>query len=90
MYSNLKSQLDADSIVAGDAEVRHLDAMPVGAQQHVGRLDVAMDDPFLMGVLNGMTDRQEQLCKQDRTGTITWLQAIRRVPYGLRQWWISL
>ena len=29
--------------------------------QHVGRLDVAVDDAFLMGVLDGLADRHEQL-----------------------------
>ena len=36
-------QLRADLGVARDAEVAHLDA-PVGGEQHVGGLDVAMDD----------------------------------------------
>ena len=33
----------------------------VHRHQDVGRLDVAVDDPLLMRVLNGVTDRQEQL-----------------------------
>ena len=29
--------------------------------QHVGRLDVAVDDPLLVRVLHGLADRDEQL-----------------------------
>ena len=29
--------------------------------QHVRRFDVAVDDPFLVGVLDGLADRHEQL-----------------------------
>ena len=32
----------------------------VARHQHVGRLDIAMDDALLMSVLNGLTNRHEQ------------------------------
>jgi len=46
----------------GDAEVDHLDqhlALVVGDQQ-VARLEVAVDDPFLVRVLDALADLQEQ------------------------------
>ena len=46
----------------GDAEVddlRHRLAV-VQRDQHVRRLEVAVNDPFLMGVLHGLADRHEQ------------------------------
>jgi hypothetical protein len=47
----------------GDAEVDDLRNRPavVGCHQHVGRLDVAMDDALLVGVLDGLADGDEQL-----------------------------
>src|SRR5438477_12326943 len=47
----------------GDAEVDHLgDRLAVVERDHdVGRLDVAMDDPLLMCVLDRLADRHEQL-----------------------------
>ena len=47
----------------GHAEVDHLGHRPVVVlgHQHVRRLDVAVDDPLLMGVLDRLTDRHEQL-----------------------------
>ena len=46
----------------GHAEVDHLGHRPVVVQrdQHVGRLDVAMDDALLMGVLDRLADGDEQ------------------------------
>ena len=46
----------------GHAEVDHLGhrLAVVQRDQDVGRLDVAMDDAFLMGVLHGLADRNEQ------------------------------
>jgi hypothetical protein len=47
----------------GDAEVddfRHTPAIDQG-HQHVGGLEVAMDDPLLMGVLHRLADSDEQL-----------------------------
>ena len=47
----------------GDSEVDHLGDGPVIVERdhHIGRLNVAMDDPFLVGVLNGMANGDEQL-----------------------------
>ncbi len=47
----------------GDAEVDDLGngAVVVQRDQHVGRLDVAMDDSLLVGVLNRLADGDEQL-----------------------------
>jgi hypothetical protein len=44
----------------GDAEVAHL-GLPVGAQQDVGRLEVAVDDALLVGVLHGAGDGLQPL-----------------------------
>ena len=40
----------------GDAEVEHLD-LSVGGQEHVARLDVAVDHPAPVGGLQGVRDR---------------------------------
>ena len=47
----------------GDAEVDHLDHRPAVVQrdQHVGRLEVAVNDALLMGMLHRLADRDEQL-----------------------------
>src|SRR5262245_42557276 len=47
----------------GHAEVDDLRHGPAVVQgdQHVGRLDVAVDDPLLMRVLHRLADRHEQL-----------------------------
>ena len=47
----------------GDAEVDHLGhrLAVVERDQHVRRLDVAVDDPLLVGVLDRLADRDEQL-----------------------------
>ena len=47
----------------GDAEVDHLGhrLAVVEGDQDVGRLDVAVDDPLLVGVLDRLADRDEQL-----------------------------
>ena len=47
----------------GDAEVDDLRHRPavVEGDQHIGRLEVAMDDPLLVGVLDRLADRDEQL-----------------------------
>ena len=47
----------------GDAEVDHLGRRPAVDErdQHVRRLDVAVDDPLLVGVLDRPADRDEQL-----------------------------
>ena len=47
----------------GHAEVDHLGHRRAVVQrdQDVGGLEVAVDDPFLMGVLHGLADRHEQL-----------------------------
>ncbi len=47
----------------GHAEVDHLGhrLAVVQRDQHVGRLEVAVDDPLLMRVLDGLADRHEQL-----------------------------
>ena len=47
----------------GDAEVDHLGhrLAVVQCDQHVRRLDVAMNDALLVGVLDGLADRDEQL-----------------------------
>ena len=47
----------------GHAEVDHLgDRLAVVQRdQHVRRLEVAVDDPLLMGVLHRLADRDEQL-----------------------------
>ena len=57
----LLGQLLADRL--GHAEVDHLRHRPAVVQrdQHVGRLEVAVDDPLLMGVLHRLADRDEQL-----------------------------
>ena len=46
----------------GDAEVDDLDDRLVVVQgdQHVGRLEVAVDDPLLVGVLHRLADADEQ------------------------------
>ena len=47
----------------GDAEVDHLRHRPAVVQrdQHVRRLEVAVDDPFLVRVLDRVADLDEQL-----------------------------
>ena len=47
----------------GHAEIDHLgDRLAVvQGDQHVGRLDVAMDDPFLVGMLHRLADGDKQL-----------------------------
>jgi hypothetical protein len=47
----------------GDAEVDDLGhrLVVVHRHEHVGRFDVAVDDPLLVGVLDGLADRHEQL-----------------------------
>ena len=47
----------------GHAEVDHLGhgLAVVQRHQHVRRLDVAVDDPLLVGVLDRLADRDEQL-----------------------------
>ena len=47
----------------GDVEVDHLRERPVvlSADQHVARLEVAMDAPLVMRVLDRLTDLLEQL-----------------------------
>src|SRR5262249_45930343 len=47
----------------GHAEVDHLRDRPavVERDQDVGRLDVAVDDPLLVSVLDRLTDRDEEL-----------------------------
>ena len=47
----------------GDAEVDDLGRGPAVdlGDQHVARLQVAVDDPLLVGVLHGLADRDEQL-----------------------------
>ena len=47
----------------GHAEVDHLHhrRRVVHRHQHVGRLDVAVDDPLLVRVLDGVADLDEQL-----------------------------
>ena len=47
----------------GHAEVDHLGhrLAVVERDQHVGRLDVAVDDALLVGVLDRLADRDEQL-----------------------------
>ena len=47
----------------GDAEIDHhrYGLVIMRRYQHVGRLEIAMDDPFLMGALHGIADRDEQL-----------------------------
>ena len=47
----------------GHAEVDHLRhrLAVVQGDQHVGRLEVAVDDPLLVGVLDRLADRDEQL-----------------------------
>ena len=59
--SVLLGQLLADRL--GHAEVDDLGhrLAVVQRHQHVGRLDVAVDDPLLVGVLHGLADRDEQL-----------------------------
>jgi hypothetical protein len=44
----------------GDAEVEQL-GRAVGGHQHVGRLDVAMDDQVLMRMLDGGADVAKEL-----------------------------
>ncbi len=46
----------------GDAEIDHLGNRPaiVERDQHIRRLDVAVDDPLLVRMLHGMTDLHEQ------------------------------
>ena len=46
----------------GHAKVDHLGHRPtvVLGDQHIRRLDIAVDDALLMSVLDGMADRQEQ------------------------------
>ena len=57
----LLGQLLTDGL--GDAEVDDLGHRHAVVQrdQDVGRLEVAVDDPLLMGVLDGLADRDEQL-----------------------------
>jgi hypothetical protein len=45
----------------GHAKVDHLRDRPavVEADQHIRRLDVAVDNPFLVSVLDGLTDRDK-------------------------------
>ncbi len=47
----------------GHAEIDDLGDRPavIGRDQDVRRLDVAVDDPLLVGVLDRLADRQEQL-----------------------------
>ena len=47
----------------GDAEVDHFHHRfaVVQRDEHVRRLDVAVDDPLQVGVLDGVADRDEQL-----------------------------
>ena len=47
----------------GDAEVNdfHHRLVVVDGDHDVGRLDVAVDDAFLVGVLEGLADRDEEL-----------------------------
>ena len=54
-------ELDAGGL--GQAEVDHLRHRLVIVQtdHHVGRLEIPMDDPFLMRVLHGLTNGDEQL-----------------------------
>ena len=49
--------------IAWHAEVDHLGhrLAVVQRHQHVGGLDVAVDDPLLVGVLDRLADRDEQL-----------------------------
>ena len=53
----------------GDAEVDHLGhgRAVVQRDQHVGGLEVAVDDPLLVRVLHGLADRDEQLQPLART-----------------------
>ena len=46
----------------GDAEVDHLHHRPVGLEgdHDIGRLEVAVDDPFLVSVVDGGTDVLEK------------------------------
>ena len=55
-------QLEVDGF--GQTEVDHLRDRPtivIGGDQNVGRLDIAMDQTFLMRVLDGLTNVDEQI-----------------------------
>ena len=45
----------AETVVAGDAEVHQLHAA-LARDHHVGRLDVAVDDPAVVHVVEGASD----------------------------------
>ena len=60
----------------GQAEVDHLGhrLAVVQADENVRRLQVAVDDPLLMGVLHGLADRHEQLRAARAIGRRAWSQ----------------
>src|SRR5262245_54745575 len=55
----------------------------LNGHQHVGRLEVPVDDPFLMGVLNRLADRDEQF--QPLAGREIGLVAIFRNGHAVDQ-----